>query len=145
MRRSIFIVAAALLGCGGESTGPGATIALGTYTLTTVNGQPLPFTEIESGVPGTPGYRKDQRTSEALTITGQSGSTVSATHTTVDQITSGSTGTVANQTSQQNVTMTIDGATISTSFYGNGTFDTQSIRLNAIVGADTTKYVFAKS
>jgi hypothetical protein len=44
MRKALIALAAvALLGCGGDSTGPAAS-AVGTWNLQTVNNAPLPFT-----------------------------------------------------------------------------------------------------
>ncbi len=50
MRRQLFTLPfLALLACGGDgSTGPGASIA-GAYSLTTVNGAPLPFVVQQAG------------------------------------------------------------------------------------------------
>ena len=50
MRRLLFVLPlAALLACSGDdSTGPGASIA-GAYSLTTVNGAPLPFVVQQAG------------------------------------------------------------------------------------------------
>lgn len=50
MRQPLFMLPfLALLACGGDgSTGPGASIA-GAYSLTTVNGAPLPFVVTQAG------------------------------------------------------------------------------------------------
>ena len=46
MKKALLALAAvALIGCGGDSTGPGAS-AEGTWNLQTINGSPLPFTAI---------------------------------------------------------------------------------------------------
>lgn len=48
MRKLVLAIAAvSLLGCGGDSSGPGAS-AVGTWNLVTINGSPLPATIIQA-------------------------------------------------------------------------------------------------
>jgi hypothetical protein len=52
MRRLVLAIGAiSLLACGGDSTGLGASSAVGTWNLVTINGAALPFTAYETSNP----------------------------------------------------------------------------------------------
>jgi hypothetical protein len=52
MRRLVLAIGAiSLLACGGDSTGLGASSAVGTWNLVTINGSPLPFIVAQTANP----------------------------------------------------------------------------------------------
>jgi hypothetical protein len=56
MRRfALAFAAVAVLGCGGDSSGPGSSTAVGTWNLVTINGASLPYTVFDDPTP--PAYK----------------------------------------------------------------------------------------
>ncbi|MFL5502173.1 MAG: lipocalin family protein [Gemmatimonadaceae bacterium] len=88
MRKLVLAIASlAVIGCGGDSTGPAGSVA-GTWNLQTVNGSPLPYTAVF--LAGPPVYRLeiisdtfvaagDGTYTEALTTRETNGTTVTTT------------------------------------------------------------------
>jgi hypothetical protein len=120
MRRLLLGIASlALVGCGGDSTGPNASV-VGTWNLQTVNGSPLPYTAIFTA--GPPVYRLELVSdtfvaasngtyTEAFTSRETDGTTVTTT-------TENDTGTWTQNNGSVTITSS-DGTVTSASVSGN--------------------------
>jgi len=120
MRKLLLAVASlAIIGCGGDSTGPVASVA-GTWNLQTVNGNPLPYTA--AFVAGPPVYRlelvSDVFVAAANGTYTEAFTTRETNGTTVTNTTENDTGTWTQNNA--NVTVTASDGTVSTaSISGN--------------------------
>jgi len=120
MRKLLFACAAiALLGCGGDSTGPAAS-AEGTWNLQTVNGQPLPFTVLSNTAPA---YRleivSDQLVANSDGTYVDNGTIRETQGTTVTESSEQDTGTWTQHGSQVEFTSDADASVATATVNGN--------------------------
>jgi len=129
MRKLLLACAAvALLGCGGDSTGPSASVA-GTWNLQTVNGQPLPYTAYMTT---SPSYRleimSDQLVANSDGTYAENGTIRETQGTTVTTSTEQDTGVWTQHGSQIDFTSDADATVTSATVSGDKlTVDAQGV------------------
>ena len=125
MRKLVLAVATvSLLGCGGDSTGPGVASAVGTWNLVTVNGSPLPYTVVLIA----PSYRLEIVSDR---IVANANGTFNETFTYRET----ENGTVTTTTESDSGTWTQTNASL-TITYSDGTTSSAAISGNTITASD---------
>lgn len=133
MRRLLVTIGAlSLLGCGGDSSGPGVASAVGTWNLQTVNGQGMPYTVFSA-----PGYRLEL-VSDVYVIR----SNGTFTETVTARETDGASVTTASES--YNGTWAQDNAAITVT-YSDGSVDTGAISGDVITSnVDGDVYIYRR-